>query len=433
MGSSKAAAVILGGLGILAAGVLGGVAFMMLRDNATPMARGIATGEAAAEPAPRLVYEAIPIGDPIVGHPMIAHVAMADLDADGLPDVLACDGYTNSVRWIRQFPRGVYTERQLGETIQGPVHVSPCDIDGDGDSDLLVASMGMILPSNDKIGSVVVLENLGGLNFRNRVLVENIARVTDVRGADFNGDGRMDLVVGQFGYNEGEIRWMENLGDWQFRSQQLLNAPGAIHTPVADYDLDGRPDFAALVSQDDEEVQLYHNAGGGRLQGSILWKAPDIGWGTSGLEVADVNRDGWPDLILTNGDGFDGQVGLPEAHGLQWLENRRGRLVYHRIGPSPGCYAPVCTDLDGDGDNDIVTVSGFNNWQDPKAVSVTAWLNDGTHGFTPTVLARSPIQLITAAAGDLDGNGVPVLVTGGFHTYPPWTKMSRVTLWRKRP
>jgi hypothetical protein len=40
--------------------------------------------------------------------------------------------------------------------------------------------------------------------------------------------------------------------------------------------------------------------------------------------------------------------------------------------------------------------------------------------------------LVTAAVGDLDGNGIPVIVTGGFHAYAPFDNMSSVTLWRRR-
>jgi hypothetical protein len=48
------------------------------------------------------------------------------------------------------------------------------------------------------------------------------------------------------------------------------------------------------------------------------------------------------------------------------------------------------------------------------------------------VLARAPTHLITVAAGDLDGTGVPVIVTGGFHVFPPFEKMSSLTLWRRK-
>ena len=72
--------------------------------------------------------------------------------------------------------------------------------------------MGVVPPDNEKIGSVVVLENDGHNHFTNRVLLENVARVTYVKAAPLTHSGRLDLVVGQFGYMEGEIRWMENLG-----------------------------------------------------------------------------------------------------------------------------------------------------------------------------------------------------------------------------
>lgn len=433
--SKRKVILVIGGIAVLVGAGVGGVAALLSRSN-VPSADAAgapfraSTASTPTKPPP-IAYAPRPVGDDVQGHPIIAHVAIVDLDADGLADILACDGLTNSIRWLRQFPRGVFLESQIGESVPGPVHVSPCDIDRDGDLDLLVASMGVILPNNDRIGSVVVLENLGDARFQHRVVLENTTRVTDVRGADLNHDGRVDLVVGQFGYVQGGIQWMENLGNWQFRSHPLLDEPGAIHTPVADFDRDGRPDFAALISQDAEAVRVYRSLGGGELSGTVIWRSPNRGWGSSGLDVGDVNRDGWPDLIYTNGDGFEAQGSLPSWQGLQWLENVRGVFTYHRIGDFAGCYSPACADLDGDGDEDIVAVSTFNNWQDPAAVSLMAWLNDGAQKFTPVVLAHTPTHLVTVAVGDLDGDGIPELVTGGFHVYPPWTNLSRITWWKR--
>lgn len=44
---------------------------------------------------------------------------------------------------------------------------------------------------------------------------------------------------------------------------------------------------------------------------------------------------------------------------------------------------------------------------------------------------RAPTHLMTVAAGDLDGNGRPVLVTGGFHAYSPWDRIGRASVWRR--
>ncbi|HEU5079833.1 MAG TPA: VCBS repeat-containing protein [Opitutaceae bacterium] len=406
---------------------------LFVHREASTVGNGLKKSEGTKDNAPRVVFTPRSIGDPIRGHPMIPHLLITDLDHDGLPDLIACDGETNSVRWLRQSSRGVFTESQIGERIAGPVHASIGDVNGDGRPDLVIASMGIITPNNDKIGSVVVLENLGGGKFKNRTLLENVARVTDVRAVDLNGDGRLDLVVGQFGYVEGEVRWMENLGDWHFRSQVLLNEPGTINTPVADFDGDGSADFAALVSQDSEAVHLFSGNGRGEFRDLLIWKSDNQNWGSSGLELCDLNRDGRPDLIYTNGDGFDGQVSLPPWHGLQWLENRPDHgFIYHRIGDYPGCYSPVCVDLDGDGNMDIVAVSAFNNWRDASAVSLMAWMNDGAQHFTPLPLARTPTHLLAMAIGDLDGDGKPEIVTGGFHIYPPWTEMSRISLWKRQ-
>jgi hypothetical protein len=140
-------------------------------------------------------------------------------------------------------------------------------------------------------------------------------------------------------------------------------------------------------------------------------------------------------VLYANGDGFAyADPGQRPWHGVQWLENLGGgNFRYHRIGDMAGAYAPVGVSLDNDGVMDVVCVSGFNDWKKPDAVSVVAFKNDGHMNFTPHVLAHAPIQLITLAAGDLDGSGRPSLVTGGFYSYPPFDRMGRIMLWRPAP
>lgn len=398
--------------------------------------RQTGTNEAATT-SPALVYEPVPIGAPVGkdDRPMVTNVQVTDLDRDGLPDVLYCEAQENTVRWVRQSPRGVFTEQVIGRDIAGPGHVWAADVNGSGRLDVLVASLGQVTPNNDRIGAVVVLEQRADGSFEKRIILEKIARVSDVRAANLTGhaDGKLDLVVGQFGYAQGETRWLRNLGGWRFESTVVSSLSGCIHTPVADFDGDRRPDFAALISQEWEEVHLFRNTGEG-VRDQLVWGSTNEDYGSSGLAVADVDRDGQPDLIYTNGDGFDYSVRGPRTwHGLQWLQNRgEGHFAFQRVGALPGAYAPNAADLDGDGDTDLLAVSGFADWSDPQAVAMMAWLNDGRQNFTPVVLARRPTHLITAAVGDLDGNGVPVIVTGGFHAFPPFEHRSNILLWRRK-
>ncbi|MEO7412103.1 MAG: VCBS repeat-containing protein [Opitutaceae bacterium] len=374
------------------------------------------------------------IGRPPEGIPWITDLQIVDLDADGLKDVIVCDGHLNKVTWIRQVRLGIFEEVDLGESIAGPAHVETADMNGDGHLDVLVASMGAIPPSNAKTGSVVVLVNDGTNHFTNRVLLENVARVTYVAAADLNKDGRLDLVVGQFGYIQGEIRWIENLGDWRFKSHPLLDLPGTIHAPVADMNGDGNLDIVALVSQDSEEVHFFEGDGAGHFRDRVISGSVNKDFGSSGLSIADINRDGKPDIAYTNGDGFDyATPGARPWHGVQWLENLgAGKFAFRRVGDFPGSYSPVIVDLNGDGHADIVACSGFNDWSNKDAISLICFENDGSNQFIPRTLAHEPTHLVVVKAADMFNDGRIQLVTGAFLFYPPYDRPSRVTLWEQK-
>ena len=376
-----------------------------------------------------------PVGAAADAPPWIAHLAPIDLDGDGRLDVVFCEAKDNLVGWLRQEAPGRFTEVVLARNLSAPVHVEAADLDGDGDLDRAVGSMGVVFPNNDRIGTVTVLENDGRQRFTPRVVLERTSRVTDVRAADLDGDGDLDLALGQFGYDQGEIAWLERTGPWEFRRHVLLELSGAINVVVADFDGDRRPDLAALLSQQWEEIHLFRNQGGGRFQRSRIWGSTNEDYGSSGLSVADLNRDGRPDLLYANGDGF-GPAATPGPrpwHGVQWLENAGdGFFRSHRIGSLPGAYSPVAADLDGDGATDVVAVAAYADWNNANrdVVSLMWFRNDGRQNFEPRVLARQPKDLITLGVGDFDGTGKPVLVTGGFYIYPPFDAMSRILLWR---
>lgn len=396
-----------------------------------------AASSSTAPEAPAIAFTPSSIGAPpeSFGRPEVTNVELGDLDQDGLMDVLYCEASTNTVRWIRQVSPGAYAERIIASDVPGPVHVEAADVNADGLNDLLIASMGQVLPNSDSIGNVFVFEQLADGSFQRRTILEGVARVTDVRGANLMGhaDGRLDLVVGQFGYDEGETQWLENLGNWEFRSHALNGQSGCIHTPVADFDGDGRLDIAALISQEWEEVHLFRNLGNGKFEDAILWGSTNEDFGSSGMRAADLNQDGRMDLVFSNGDGFDYSVRGPRPwHGVQWLENKgQGEFVYHRIGEMPGAYAPAVADLDGDGDLDLAAVSGFGDWSREDTITLMAWLNDGAANFSPVILAHRPIQMVSATAGDLDGDGQAEILTGGYHAFPPFENMSAVTLWER--
>ena len=372
-----------------------------------------------------------PIGEEFQTPPQISHLEAVDLDQDGLLDVVVCDCKSNRVSWIRQDPRGTFTEQVCMGDLMAPAHVQATDFDEDGDLDLMVAVLGLLFPSNDCIGSVVILENTGQMEFQKHVVVEQIARVSAVLAGDLDGDGDLDLVVAQFGYDDGQTRWIENLGGWEFTNHILQELSGPIHCELVDADQDGDLDIITLVSQEWEEIYLFEGDGKGGFQPRLIFGSDNEDFGSSGISICDLDQDGDVDILYTNGDAFDYLPPVPRPwHGVQWLENR-GNLDFHvtRIADLHGAVNAREADVDHDGDLDIFVASAYNHWDNPDSQSMIWLENDGQMQFSRRDITNMPTHIQALDHGDFDGDGEIDLISGGMHVYPPYDRMERIVLW----
>jgi len=187
-----------------------------------------------------LVLDAIP--DP----PAVSCVKFVRLSHDGPLQLLISDmRHGVVVLWT---PTRPHEPAKVIGRVPHPTHTTVVDLDGDGILDILVANLGEFWPLETTKGSVVWLRGRGRCQYELVTLIDGIGRVNDVQAADFDGDGKLDLVVGMFGnYEAGAILFLknytENYAEPDFEPWVLDSRTGASDVPIADLNGDGRPDF----------------------------------------------------------------------------------------------------------------------------------------------------------------------------------------------
>ena len=164
---------------------------------------------------------------------------------------------------------------------------------------------------------------------------------------------------------------------------------------MAPTDYDNRRDIDVLVAAADGAPQLFRNMRDGTFRESAADAGLTTAGETSALAVADVNKDGYPDIFL----------GRRNGPGLLALSDGQGRF---RAGAGPdasgGAIAAQFVDYDNDGLLDLLTMSkdgvrlgrkiGGGRWTDVSAAA-------GVTGVTPG--GTSAFQ--SMALGDLDNDG----------------------------
>ncbi len=377
-------------------------------------------------------------------------VAILDYNEDGNQDVmLAGGGGFGDGQTIHGLPNALF--RNLGDGsfeeitefagLAQPLFYShglaAADFDNDGWSDLLVTGYGR----------VALYLNLGDGTFREVTIDAGLTDTgwsTSAAWGDLNQDGNLDLYIAhyvnwsfqnhpqcfsegrpdvcsprKFGPTKDSVYF--NQGDGSFADATvhaglvLENAKGL---GVILLDVDGDRKLDIYVANDTTDNHLYRNQGAGRFEevGRIFGVALDndgVPNGSMGIDVSDVNNDGWPDILVTN---F-----ARESQAL--YRNQSGRGFVHvsqlaglmAVGRSFVSFGVGFLDFDRDGAEDIFIANGhvvhhptdstvkqrpllFRSNGQGRFLPVSA--SDAGSYFESTHLARG------AAVGDLDNDGL---------------------------
>ena len=380
--------------------------------------------EAEGKPPVEFTVERLPVDRDAVVPPAVADLHWARLAPDEDPVLLVCDMRHGAVSAID--PTGRPPRLELLARLNCPCHVEPCDLDGDGAVDLVVADLGNFYASDQDRGRVVWLRRRDTSGpYAEVVLASELGRVADVRPADVDGDGDLDLIASEFdSVRTGRIALLRNVSTDgeppRFEPEEIEPREGTIHLPVEDLTGDGLLDFVALVSQEYEHVDAFINQGDGLFHLRTLWAGPDPAFGSSGLELVDLDQDGDTDVLFTNGDTFDEQY-LKPCHGVQWLENLGDlRFTYHRLADLPGAYRALAGDLDLDGDLDVVVTVfvnpqvGFLNPTAGRLASIVCLEQTSPGQFVRHTLETDFPYHATFEIADFDADGDLDLAVGSY-------------------
>ena len=206
--------------------------------------------------------------------------------------------------------------------------------------------------------------------------------------------------------------------------------------PVADFNGDGRPDFVALISQEFESVELFLNQADGQFQRHVLFAAGDPSFGSSGIELVDLDHDSDIDVLYTNGDTLDSFY-LKPTHGVHWFENEGTQpFTPHRLASLPGATRATAVDLDDDGDLDVVATaylpSVIRQQSIPQSTETLIWIEQLPHkSFARHTLEIGSQGHMTLHVQDCDSDGKPDLIVGNYSDQAA-PVMSSATVWMNR-
>ena len=346
--------------------------------------------------------------------PLVINVKAVELREGRGTEFLICDAEHNQVLLLSR--KGKSWQETVLADVQVPSHTEVVDFDQDGDKDILVGALGLMPPSDQLAGKLLLLRQSGTGEFIKELLLDGVGRITDVRPVDLDNDGDLDLAVSVFGGGKiGEIAWLENLGMGKYTKYDIIKASGALNISLTDLNNDGKTDIVSLIAQEYEMVLALINKGAGEFEQISLAEAPHPMFGSTGMRVVDLDGDKDPDILFTNGDAQDLQMDPKPYHGVQWLENK-GKLEfqYHDIGRFYGAVTAVAGDLDSDGDLDIVASSWNNYWQNPQRQSLIWFENDGSQNFTRHNIGNEPRSIVTLELKDITGDDRPDIIAGVF-------------------
>jgi hypothetical protein len=299
-------------------------------------------------------------------HEWRMYPVLIDFNADGILDIVATHRrplYENSLHiWLGNAEH-TFTDQKQTWTSPGYSGLGVGDINGDGKLDIISAS---------HFNRVQTLINKGDGTFTESAL-PTVDGYIVARLVDLHHDGHLEAVL--LGNEKAgiEIYERDDKNAWILKTTLEAGNIGR-DLQIIDMNKDGLLDLVASMSR--RGIVIYLQDKNGKFT-----QAPDTNFYSATQEfrsftTADVNNDGWPDIVI-NG-GFAGilkpngpDVYLADGKG-GWVESSEGLKVFKK--PAEGV---AVADFNHDGFQDFVAGGNISGEFDEKAYGLFLFAGDG--------------------------------------------------------
>ena len=227
-------------------------------------------------------------------------ISLGDYDNDGDDDIYVArhkgaNDHSHVLLQCREGGNFVEVTEEVGLTYKGTPHQALWgDTDNDGDLDLFIICRdeSSLLYRNNG-GTFTDISTAAGINAYNRAGKAAIF-------FDADNDGFLDIYVANL-YTDNEL-WMNN-GDNTFTDETHLRGVNdnqiAMGSTAFDYDNDGDQDLY-LTHDGNQEYILFENDGNGYFTDVGEASGTNYAGQGMGVDVADINNDGYMDIYITN-------------------------------------------------------------------------------------------------------------------------------------